>query len=110
MINRLVIRHGSDILQDTQDYNKVACLLSDIQGTRSTNGLIQGRNGVGVRNGGELSPVDANKTFTREFCIPLMGILSSSTLKALPLHAMKNAPLTVEIFFEKLLTATNVSF
>jgi hypothetical protein len=39
-----------------------------------------------------------------------MGILSSSTLKALPLHAMKNAPLTVEIFFEKLLTATNVSF
>jgi hypothetical protein len=36
----------------------------------------------------------------------LAGILSDSTLKALPLHAMKNAPLTVEIYFEKLATAT----
>jgi len=35
-----------------------------------------------------------------------MGVLSASTLKALPLHAMKNAPLTIEIYFEKALTAT----
>lgn len=33
-----------------------------------------------------------------------MGVLSASTLKALPLHAMKNAPLTIEIYFEKLVT------
>ena len=35
-----------------------------------------------------------------------MGVLSASTLKALPLHAMKNAPLTIEIYFEKTSTAT----
>jgi hypothetical protein len=34
-----------------------------------------------------------------------MGVLSSSTLKALPLHAMKNAPLTIELYFEKAKTA-----
>jgi hypothetical protein len=38
-----------------------------------------------------------------------MGVLSASTLKALPLHAMKNAPLTIEIYFEKVLTATNIT-
>lgn len=38
-----------------------------------------------------------------------MGVLSASTLKALPLHAMKNAPLTIEIYFEKALTATNAT-
>lgn len=38
-----------------------------------------------------------------------MGVLSASTLKALPLHAMKNAPLTVEIYFEKTATATNAT-
>ena len=36
-----------------------------------------------------------------------MGVLSASTLKALPLHAMKNAPLTIKIYFEKLVTATS---
>jgi hypothetical protein len=36
-----------------------------------------------------------------------MGVLSASTLKALPLHAMKNAPLTIEIYFEKLVTLAN---
>jgi hypothetical protein len=103
----LVIRHGSDILQDTQDYNKVVCLLSDIQGTKSVNGLVQGRNSVGARTGAELAPVTASTTTIKEFCIPLMGVLSASTLKALPLHAMKNAPLTIEIYFEKLVTATS---
>lgn len=113
----MVIRHGSDILQDTQDYNKVVCLLSDIQGTKSVNGAIQGRgtnirvasNAVvsEVRLGTELAPVTINTTTIREFCIPLMGVLSASTLKALPLHAMKNAPLTIEIYFEKLVTATS---
>lgn len=34
-----------------------------------------------------------------------MGVLSASTLKGLPLHAMKNAPLTVELYFEKVQTA-----
>lgn len=105
----MVIRHGSDILQDTQDYNKVVCLLSDIQGTKSTNGVIQGHSAVGSRTGAEIAPVTAGATTVREFCIPLMGLLSSATLKALPLHAMKNAPLTVEIFFEKTLTATNAT-
>lgn len=100
----MVIRHGSDILQDTQDYNKVACLLSDIQGTVSSNGVIQGRETVGSRTGAVLAPVTANTTTIEEFCIPLMGVLSASTLKALPLHAMKNAPLTIEIYFEKLVT------
>jgi hypothetical protein len=38
-----------------------------------------------------------------------MGVLSASTLKALPLHAMKNAPLTIEIYFEKTSTATDVT-
>lgn len=105
MINRLVVRHGSDILQDTQDYNKIASLLSDIQGTKSVNGLVQGRSGVGARVGVEIAPVTASITTVKEFCIPLMGVLSSSTLKALPLHAMKNAPLTIELYFEKARTA-----
>lgn len=111
LINRLIVRHGSDILQDIQDYNKVACILSDLQGTVSVNAHIQGREvddttKTTLRTGEVIAPVDASTTTTKEFCIPLMGILSASTLKALPLHAMKNAPLTIELYFEKLATAT----
>lgn len=73
------------------------------------NGFIQGRFAVGARTGFEIAPTTVSTTTIREFCIPLMGVLSSSTLKALPLHAMKNAPLTVEIYFEKGTTATSAA-
>jgi len=105
IINRLVIRQGNNILQDTQDYNKAVCLLSDIQGSPSNNGVIYGRSDVGKRDGGVVCGAVTTEEI-KEWAIPLAGLLSGSTLKALPLHALSNAPITIEITFDKYVSAT----
>ena len=105
-IQRLRIFHGSNLLQDIDNYGTLASLLTSYQLARED---VQGKHsvlaGCGLGHGLDLNKadgVDGNMADASEdefaFAIPLLSILSL-TDNYVPMFALTNAPLRMEIQF-----------
>jgi len=126
LIQRIRIFHGSNLLQDIDNYGLLAKMLFDLQqptdaiqgkqtmlsGTRSDMTLTTSAAGYvqnavlpvysinsGERIGGDLKAVTAtNATITETYCLNLISLIGSlSNSNYIPLFAMTSAPLRVEI-------------
>ena len=123
LIQRIKVRHGSNLLQDIDDYGMLAKMFFDIQaatpsaygkynilcGTRNdvvaNVGAIntavscyQVNSGARLNNASPLAPIGVNSsTPTQTYCLNLISLVGVLCPKYFPLFECTSSPLTVEI-------------
>jgi hypothetical protein len=121
-IDRLVIRHGSNILEDTQDYALVSKLITDwhysadfktsanwVAGTRSSeyictggstdvSGNVTGQSITKLNYGSNSPSLSNGAVYSKNFAVNLFSLVGSlAGENYLPLDQLQNAPLRLEI-------------
>jgi hypothetical protein len=98
-IQRLRIFHGSNLLQDIDNYGTLASLLTSYQlAKEDVEGKHQVLAGTAAGHGRNLGAVATDADTEVDFAIPLLSILSL-TDNYVPMFALGNAPLRLEIQF-----------